>query len=62
MKQELIDKLLSRIEMKEYYPTRHKKAAKKDPVYLHVSNHYFEKVDPDTKLVSMHRIGITYRK
>ncbi len=58
----LVAKLLSRIEMKEYYPSKYKKVAKKDPVYFHVSNHYYQETDPTTGVVSLMRRGITYRK
>lgn len=59
----LLKGLLSRIEMKEYYPTPEgRKKVKEDTKYFHISNHYFQKKDPLTGVVSTHRIGFTYRK
>ncbi len=58
----LIKNLLSRIEMKEYYPSRHAKKEKAKPRYLFISVQYFDRTDPITGVVTQHRIGFTYRK
>ncbi len=62
MKTTLIQNLLSRIPKKEYYPTKNKKKEKPAPIYFFVSVKYFERQDPETKVVSTHQIGFTYRK
>lgn len=58
----LVERLVSRIPTKEYYPTKHKKQAKKPARYVFISVQYYEKTDPETKVVSTHKIGFTYRK
>ncbi len=56
----LLNKLLSRVEMKEFYPSKQKKE-KKPVVYFHQSNVFFEKKDEDG-VVRTYRVGLTYRK
>lgn len=62
MQHTLIQKLISRLPTPNLYPTKHKKEEKKDPVYSHISNHYFEKEDEETGVVSIRRIGLIYRR
>lgn len=57
----LLKALLSRIEMKEYYPSKRKATPSKPLKYLHISREYFTKVDPVTGVVDLHYRGITYR-
>lgn len=61
-KKTLVQRLLSRIPAVEYYPTRHKKAAKRKARYIFISEQFFEHKDQVTGVVSVKRIGFTYRK
>lgn len=58
----LIERLVSRLSFKSYNPT---KGVKKDKVpvdYSHVSTKVFDRVHPETSVVSQFLIGTTYRK
>ena len=61
MEATLINKLLSRIPVANPYPSKGKKKAKKKPTYIFISEQYFERKGDDG-VITMHRIGFTYRK
>lgn len=62
MKKPLLARLLSRVKVKEYYPTKHKKKDKSVPTYVFISVQYFEVKNPETGVVSIKQVGFTYRK
>ena len=57
----LLKSLLSRIEMKEFYPSKGKKKEKQPLKYFHTHG-IFDYKDPITGVVRPVFVGITYRK
>jgi hypothetical protein len=61
MKQTLLDKLMSKVEFKEYYPSKHAKKVKAKLSYLHVSTKVVTYKDA-VGVVKEAIVGITYVK
>lgn len=61
MEQTLIVKLLSRIEFKEYYPSKNKKKEKKALSYFFVSTKVVSYKDNEGVMQEA-LVGVTYRK
>ena len=58
----LVERLVSRISFKSYNPTKGKKKDKEPVSYFHVSTKTFDRVHPETGVISQFLIGTTYRK